>query len=69
MLKIEIPADTYCESCDEAEATTYHDHDGWIPPTFYCQDCKDRIESAYEGPTDSENYGGGVVMNEYGRVF
>jgi hypothetical protein len=69
MLKIEIPADTYCESCDEAEATTYHDHDGWIPPTFYCQDCKDSIESAYEGPTDSENYGGGVVMNEYGRVF
>jgi hypothetical protein len=69
MLKIEIPADTYCESCDEAEATTYHDHDGWIPPTFYCQDCQDRIESAYEGPTDNENYGGGVVMNEYGRVF
>jgi len=69
MLKIEIPVDTYCEECDEAEATTYHDHDGWIPPTFYCQDCKDSIESAYEGPTDSENYGGGVVMNEYGRVF
>ena len=69
MLKIEIPAGTDCESCDAADATTYHDHDGWIPPTFYCQDCKDSIESAYEGPTDSENYGGGVVMNEYGRVF
>ena len=67
MLKIEIPADTYCESCEEAEATTYHDHDGWVPPTFYCQDCKDSIESAYEGPTES--YGGPVVMNEYGKVF
>jgi hypothetical protein len=67
MLKIEIPAGTDCESCDAADATTYHDNDGWIPPTFYCQDCKDSIESAYELPTES--YGGGVVENEYGRVF
>lgn len=67
MLNIEIPADTYCERCDEAEATTYHDYYGYFPPTFYCQDCKDSIESAYEGPTES--YGGPVVMNEYGRVF
>lgn len=67
MDNIEIPVGTDCERCDEADATTYHAHYGLFPPTFYCQDCKDEIESGYELPTES--YGGSVVMNEYGKVF
>jgi len=41
---IEIPKDTYCESCEEAEATTYHDHDGWIPPTFTAKTAKTELK-------------------------
>jgi len=65
---IEIPAGTDCESCYEADATTYHDHDGWIPPTFYCQDCRDRIEASYEGPSAMDVYEP-VVMDEHGRIY
>lgn len=65
---IEIPADTYCESCEEAEATTYHDYYGYFPPTFYCQDCKDSIEASYEMPSAMDVYEP-VVMDEHGRVY
>ena len=67
--EIEIPADTYCESCEEAEATTYHHHYGWVPPTFYCQDCQDRIEASYEDPTAADLYDSTPVMDEHGRIY
>jgi protein-arginine kinase activator protein McsA len=67
MKKIEIPVGTTCESCDEVDATVCQDNDGWIPPTFLCEDCERDIQNAYEPPTESG--GSSVVMNEYGKVF
>jgi len=67
MNKIEIPAGTTCESCDEVDATVVDDHDGWIPASFYCTDCVEKMQDAYEPPTVSG--GSSVVMNEYGKVF
>ena len=71
---IEIPEGTYCEPCDYKPAdeernlaTTYDDHYGYAPTTFYCEDCERDIQNAYEPPTES--FGGTVVMNEHGRVF
>jgi hypothetical protein len=52
---IEIPAGTYCEPCDYKPAdeernlaTTYDDHYGYAPTTFYCEDCERDIQNAYE---------------------
>jgi hypothetical protein len=74
MLNIEIPVGTDCEYCDFKPAdeernlaTVCEDNDGWIPPTFLCEDCVWDRQNSYEPPTESG--GSSVVMNEYGRVF
>jgi hypothetical protein len=67
-LKILIPAGTFCSDCEEAKATTYDSHDGWIPPSFYCQPCKDDRERAYELPTAMDVYDP-VVMDEHGKIY
>lgn len=76
MLKIEIPAGTICEACESRddgvtynEATTYNDHYGWMPPTFYCQSCVDKMEASYEGPTEMDVVVPTVVMDEHGRIY
>lgn len=45
-MTIEILEGTYCEPCDYKPAdeernlaTTYDDHYGYAPTTFYCEDC------------------------------
>jgi hypothetical protein len=70
----EIPAGTYCDECewkpaDEERnlATTYDDHYGYAPTTYYCEDCYNAMCNAYEPPTES--YGGTVVMDEHGRIY
>jgi hypothetical protein len=66
---IEIPEGTYCEICEEADATTYHDNMGFMPPNFHCQDCQDRLEASYEDPTAADLYDSTPVMDEHGRIY
>lgn len=66
MNKIEIPVGTTCESCDEVDATVVDDHSGWLPASFYCADCVEKRQDAYDPTPSSDSI---IVENEYGRVF